>query len=307
MATPTQNPDPSPIQKLLDKFFYKRKQFVDTLTYWNLRIYGLEPKFTEVEARKYSDPTFVPLVFDASSDLETLVEIASKRFDQAVSRRETVASKAATILTLTSILVGILAVVLPKQLSFPIIWQRILAGIAVGLLLNTLVLVLVILDVGTAMSPKVDQNEVSLSANELRASLTNSYLQCAIYTDASTSFLVDVFKATRFCFLSALFLASVLVVSSLASSGYNSETFSADLRSDSNLVNLLRGPKGDRGEPGPKGPEGRFPGLSGTDYDHLLNRLLSEPKLIRLLEDSTGRRPSRKSRAKNASRPIGRP
>ncbi|WP_166831575.1 hypothetical protein [Thalassoroseus pseudoceratinae] len=155
----------------------------------------------------------------------------------------------------------------------------------------------------------LDQSEVDLEPKDFEKNRINLYLQCQVALDNRTDYLVDLYKVSRFFFLASFALVVILFSISFLSNSARSESseFIRQLRSDSKLIELLRGPrgeqggdgnKGDQGPQGPQGPQGRN-GENGKDAvideEKIIDRILSHPRLRKRLEDAIEARETQKA------------
>lgn len=67
--------------------------------------------------------------------------------------------------------------------------------------------------VGADMQPTIDQHDATLSGDDLRKSLINTYLKCQADRNDRVNFLVELYKGARFYFLLGLTLIIALLVS----------------------------------------------------------------------------------------------
>jgi hypothetical protein len=105
------------------------------------------------------------------------------------------------------------------------------------------------------MQIAIDQADISLTSDDLKKSLINAYLRCAVELGNGTHYLVDIYRAARFFFLSA-FTAIVLLFSInflFRSPDNQAKAIAHELRSDDAFIKLVHGEKGERGEPGQRG------------------------------------------------------
>jgi hypothetical protein len=190
------------------------------------------------------------------------------------------------LLTLSSLLLGLVGALLPKQLAFDAIWMKALVFLSVLTLLNAVALLIVFFGVGRDMVITLDQSDIDLEKDDLKKSLINTYLQCQTNSDCRTNYLVDLYKTARFFFLTA-FSALVLLFSVnfiLHSESDQAKTVIAELRSDPKLIELLRGPRGERGEAGTAGQSGPRGEKGIVDANEVADKLVKDPRLKTLLE-----------------------
>jgi hypothetical protein len=185
------------------------------------------------------------------------------------------------------LLLGVIGLLLPKFLAFDSLLMRGLSVIAIATLFNAIVLLLMFFDVGQDMEVSLEQADIALDNNNLKKSRLNCHLKCAAASENRTDYLVELYRAARFCFLSALTIVAGLV---LASVMINSPTdqmhrIFRELRSDPALTNLLRGPKGDDGKMGSQGLAGlkgdrgeKGERGSNADVNDVIARLLSDAR-----------------------------
>lgn len=253
------------LQSILDWFFYARKFALDCLTFLSVRFYGIECTFADVTSRKYSLRQHLNLHLDGVQALDTLLESAKDRFRDAIDRRAFVTDKAKTLITLNTALLAILAALLPRAADFESLWIKIPVLAGVLLLLNALVVMWIYFDIKEETYVDLEQAQAHLVDDDLKKSLINDYLACQVGTDNVTDLLADLYKTSRFFFLSGF-----LVVFGVCSIGYllrshrsEAERIVERLRSEPKLIELLRGPKGDQGSQGPQGQAGPQ-GIKGT-------------------------------------------
>lgn len=282
---------PSRLQKCLDGFHDARSWLANVLAYLSLRLYGFEQiSLAEVSQGAYRGEEHQNRSLEHLQDLDLIVAESKTCLVNAQARRSAITDKCKTLFTLSSLLLGLIGVLLPKSLAFDALWMRVICFLAVLALLNTIVLLLTFFDVGSDIEISLDQEQVDLEAGNFKKSLINLNLQCQVDTDNRTNYLVDLYKAARFFFLLAftvvVFLFSVSFL--FDSSKSRTDEVIRTLRSDPKLIELLRGPKGDigpRGNTGDQGIQGAD-GMQGRTGDKGKDATLDEDKLIdRILND----------------------
>jgi hypothetical protein len=176
-------------------------------------------------------------------------------FKSATDRRNLVTDKCKTLLTLSSFILTISGLFLPKAFEFDPWWMRALFFVAGLFLLNAVTMLLIYFGVGAETTISLDQSEVHLEKDNLKKSLINLYLRCQVDADNRTDYLLDIYKVARFFSLLAFFIILLLLSVNYfsRSSSTDHEKVIQQLRSDPKLIELLRGPKGDKGEKGEKG------------------------------------------------------
>ncbi|MCH8805656.1 MAG: collagen-like protein [Planctomycetes bacterium] len=282
-------------QFLFDAFFQTRKAFVWLLTFLSLRLCGVEIGAKDVWHGSYSTTVHKDLNLDKAGDLPRFLDTVKVCLTTAQDRRAVVSDKCRTLLTVSSVLLTLIALLLPKFIHLDDAWMAVTFYIAMSALLNTIILLLVFFDVGVDMDISLDSDDVALDAKDMQKNLINLHRQCQATLDNRTNYLVDLYKAARFFFLSAFALVVLLfAVSSAVRSHVDlTEEIIMRLRADTAMINLLRGPKGEkgnkgdqgdrgvRGERGDRGPQPRL------DLDALVARLLKDPRFWTKLEIQT--------------------
>lgn len=224
-----------------------------------------------------------------------MLSLSSEAVDNAGKRRAIVTDKCKTLLTLGSLLLGAIGLLLPKYLAFDSIWLRGLSGFAVAVLFNAVVVLLMFFDVGQDMEVSLEQDDIPLDETNLKKSLLNHQLKCCAATENRTDYLVELYRASRFCFLTSLSIVAVLVLTSfIANPNDQTKRIVTEIRSDPHLTNLLRGPKGDQGQKGDRGAGGGQgqkgdkgdKGDRGADSspDDVVTRLVADARLRAIVE-----------------------
>lgn len=256
------------LQCILDKCFYARRHIAATLAFLTLRIYGKEIMYSEVKDGKFKQAPPSLLNLDDAKDISTLLDLSKESLKSAEKRRNIITDKCKTLLTLGSLLLGVIGLLLPKYLAFDSLWMRGMSILAIAILFNAIVLLLMFFDVGTDMEISLTQTDVTLDKTNLEKSLLNQHRACTADSENRTNYLVDLYQATRFCLLSALTIVAGLVLANLII--YNPEAQKErsirELRSNFALTDLQGGVKSDIGENGP-------------DLNDLTTHLLSDARL----------------------------
>jgi hypothetical protein len=284
------------LQKLLDWCYYARQHTVAALAFLTLRLYGKEIAYSDVKAGTFASRNPSPLSLENAKDIDVLLAMAEKSVVNAERRRAVVTDKCKTLLTLGSLLLGVVGLLLPKYLAFDSAWMRGVSVIAIAFLFNAVVILLTFFDVGQDMEVALHQDDIPLDGNNLKKSLLNRHLRCCAASENRTDYMVELYRAARFCLLSALTIIAVVALASLVttSPADQAERIVREIRSDPHLTNLLRGPqgdpgaKGDRGEQGQAGPKGAQgdKGERGDDakVDDIVNRIFSDSRLQAAIE-----------------------
>lgn len=235
------------LQGILDRCFFARQFVVTALAFLTLRVYGKEITFGDVRAGTIESRNPLPLSLEEAKEIDTLLEMSKEGLANAEKRRNVITDKCKTLLTLGSLLIGIIGLLLPKYLAFDSLWMRGLSVFAIAILFNAIVLLLMFFDVGQEMEVSLGQADIPLDETNLKKSLLNRHRKCIAASENRTNYLVDLYLAARFCFLSAFTIVAGLVLASVMmnSPANQTERIVRELRSDPALINLLRGPKGD--------------------------------------------------------------
>jgi hypothetical protein len=289
------------LQAVLDGLFGIRQHIVTSLAYLTLRLYGKEVVYSDVKAGTFASRTPSPLSLESAKDIDTLLNMSKDSVANAEQRRGVVTDKCKTLLTLGSLLLGVVGLLLPKYLAFDSVWMRWLSVIAIAILFNAIIILLMFFDVGQDMIVSLGQDDIPLDDTNLKKSLLNRCLQCCAATENRTDYLVELYRSARFCLLSALTIIAGLVLTSLLMSSPSDQTerIVREMRSDPPLTNLLRGPKGDTGQKGDRGDRGAtgFKGENGdkgdrgsdANEDDIVTRLLSDSRLRDAIEKTASK------------------
>jgi hypothetical protein len=267
-------------QTVLDWFYYARQNAVTLLAYLTPRIYGKEIAYGDVKAGTFASRNPAPLNLEEAKDLDTLLDMSKEGLGNTEKRRNVVTDKCKTLLTLGSLLLGVVGLLLPKYLAFDSIWLRAFSVFAIALLFNAIVVLLMYFDVGHDMEVSLGQSDIPLDDTNLKKSLLNRQLRCTAASENRTDYLVELYRAARFCFLSALTTIAGLVLFSLlmSSPADQTERIVREIRADPTLTNLLRGPKGEEGQKGDRGGD--------ADVNDIVARLVSDARLRDAIEKS---------------------
>lgn len=296
------------VQRLLDGFHSLRQWLVTRLAFYSLRLYGLEDlTLGDVGCGSYSRQKHTDRKLENAKDLDALVAASRECLDNANNRRAAITDKCKTLLTMSSLLMGLVGFLLPKAFAFDATWMRVFGFLAMLALMNTITLLLIFFGVGRDSEVSLEQDDVDLDSENFKKSLINLYLRCQIDMDNRTNYLVDLYKAARFFALLAfaVFVALFSINFLCNSPRDQTKRIIRELRSDPALIELLRGPKGDEGEKGEQGD----PGLQGRvrpkgergqdatfDEERIIERLRNDPRLSEKFEEA-----ARKQQVKHPS------
>jgi hypothetical protein len=286
------------LQQILDFCYYARQHCVTSLAFFTLRVFGKEIAYSDVKAGTFESRNPSPLSLEEAKDVHTLLEMSRESFSNAEKRRTVVTDKCKTLLTLGSLLLGVIGLLLPKYLAFESAWMRGLSILAIAILFDAIVLLLVFFDVGQDMEVSLAQADIPLDETNLKKSLLNRHLRCTASSENRTDYLVEIYRAARFCFLSALTIVAGLVLASVTMNSPvdQTERIVREIRSDSSLINLLRGPQGNDGSKGDRGDQG-VAGLRGdrgeegergsnADVNDAITRLLLDARFHEAIDNA---------------------
>ncbi|QDU80500.1 hypothetical protein Pla110_22300 [Polystyrenella longa] len=247
------------IQTILDCCYLLRTWLVNYLAYYSLRLYGLENvALNDVRTGRYSTHNYSDRNLDNAKELDLLLSASKECLDNAKHRRTAITDKCKTLITISSVLMGLVGFLTPKALAFEHTWMRLIGFLAILALMNTITLLLVFFGVGCESEISIEQDEVELDASNLKKSMINGYLLCQTDMDNRTNYLVDLYKSARFFALFAFAVFVGLFSVSILSTSPKEETerILLKLRSDPVLTEMLRGPRGEKGKEGQIGPKG---------------------------------------------------
>lgn len=219
-----------------------------------LRAFFIQCTRDEVQQRRYvHERQEQPVGILSLKGGEELLALAKDIYGQTEKRKATIDDKCRTIMTISSISLPLISAILPR-LSSPA-----LGIVPLFFVFIAAFLVLVQLNVGSSSYPTLDAELAGLEPELQRKRLITSYLASARFNDCCTDFNVDVFRAARRSLLVGLFsLVAVAAVGGLLGrpSQDDEDRLVRRLRSEPELIELLRGPRGVSGESGPSGPRG---------------------------------------------------
>lgn len=182
--------------------------------------------------------------------------LATLLHDESMKRIANVGSKVSTLLSTAGIAVSATLTSL-SLIGFPSSVFFYIAFVGTALVfIFTLWFLFAFLAVGTSAVPRLDQDFLDSTKDEKSAELVQSFISATEQNDLRNNFLVDVYKAGRKLCALSLFGALLLVMIAVFTRSGREERLVQKLRSDSELINLLRGPSGPQGPVGPSGLRG---------------------------------------------------
>lgn len=266
-----QSSQKSRLQKVLDMFHGFRRSFHDRLSYYSMRFFGFEVTYEDFQGRSWLNVTHSDRNLDnvKSESLEQLLKCAESEFKDAGDRRTLLTDKCKTLLGLASSLLALLGIFSPK-FNVDTIVSQVLFFATVLALLNSVSLLLYFFGVGSEAVVKAESSETNLGIEDLQKSLINKHYAAIAAKDNRTDFLVNVYEVARFFFLIALVLLtiafSINIFSQKPEQAKKPDEIIRELRSQPELIEMLRGPRGNKGEKGDKGERGE-PGLPGRKIE----------------------------------------
>ncbi len=245
-------------QYCVDQLYYARQWLLNVIAYGSLRLYALEVTFEDVRNGRYKSDRHEDRDLDQAKDLDNLLSTAKDCYKAAIDRRAVVTDKCKTLLTLSSFILAISGIFLPKPLELDGWLMRgliITAGVSV---LDSVLLLLVYFGIGSETKIGFHQSIVALEKDDLKKALINEYLKCEVDSENRTHYLVDVYKTARFYALAGFMLMLTLATVNFlkhSPTSYAKQTIQ-ELRNDPQLLTLLRGTNGQDGKKGDAGPVG---------------------------------------------------
>ncbi len=198
-------------RKFLDGFYYFREWLTTLITYISLHIYASEISWNQIKNGKMESTQEVGLKLEDAKDLDLLLSEVKCRLAEEENRRNATTDKCKSLITLSSLVLAASGIVVSKA-NFDSIWTQIVLVLAALSLLHVVVLISMHFAVGTDKQPTINQHDASLSADDLRKSLINTYLECQADRNNRVNFLVELYKGARFYFLLGLtFIIGLLV------------------------------------------------------------------------------------------------
>lgn len=199
---------------LLDGFHRFRERLSILITFLSLHIYASEISWDEIKKGKIKSPQHVDLKLDAAEDLDLLLSEVKCRLTEEEDRRNSTTDKCKSLVTLSSLVLAASGIVVSKA-NLDSTWAQVVLVLAALSLLHVVVLISMHFAVGADMQPTIDQHDATLSSDDLRKSLINTYLKCQADRNDRVNFLVELYKGARFYFLLGLTLIIALLVSTV--------------------------------------------------------------------------------------------
>lgn len=178
----------------------------DCFVFGFLRFSMIDCSFNEVKIRQYEYNRDSTPVVKGINVSEQVVRLAEQLYELAAKRRETVSGKVSSLLTLSSLLLAIMAVFAPRTSLSLLLIAPFLAFSA------TVFLLVVYLGVGTHNYPDLTSKIMDADDKDQNALIAQEWIKCADSDQDSVDFLVDVFRAARRWFTFGLVLSVVAVV-----------------------------------------------------------------------------------------------
>jgi hypothetical protein len=195
---------------------------------------------------------------------DKVLDVAKFQYEATHARRALIDEKIKTLLTLTTVIVGIFSVVLTKFASL------LTALPPMVLLLLVVLIVAEYYSISFSGFPAVIPDLLSITDDDaFNRALAEQYLRANRFNDARVDYLAALYMLARRTFFFGLFLVAVVGLGAAATSKADDESLKqslvTELRSDPTLIELLRGPQGPSGAKGEQGDQGERgpPGLAG--------------------------------------------
>ena len=239
-------------QKGLDSFFRLRERLIRIIAYVSIRAYGSEVTWQQICEEKLSSNKYQYCNLDKIGDLNLILAEAKEMLKTSEDRREAVMDKCKTLLTVSSLLLALFGVLLPKSLAFDQYWLKFLFFSSMLLFFNTIVLLVEFVAVRPLMSISINQKEIDLSSENLKKNLINSNFLSIDDMDNRTDYLVEIYKAARFFFMSAFTVSVILFCANFFLQSPNSEAKAVvrEIQTNTNFINYVHGAKVNRGDKG---------------------------------------------------------
>lgn len=206
-----------------------------------------------------SDPDIAPpdLPMASAKEGQVLFEQSLRHYEATEKRLSSVHEKTKTLLGLLIFVASFIT--LAASFSEPGLLLLLPAVPA----LVTIILFLEVFHLSWSGYPEIDKELVLQDDCARRQRLADDYIRAARFLDKRTNYVATIFAIARVWVSLALALVIVVLVVYVAIGKQSSnEEIIRALRSDPNLLEMLRGPKGGTGLAGSPGPRGE-PGLPG--------------------------------------------
>lgn len=245
-------------RSLLDGCWKARKALVTSVAFITLWLYGSEVGWRSLWTQKLPSPARDDLDLRMAREPQLLLQAARDAVTASEKRRNVVLDKSKTLLTIASFVAGVIGVIAPKSAAFPALWLKILFYVAALALMNTIVMLLEMISVRTAMIVTIGPADVQHSPNQFSISLARSYFSVHADAESQTDYITEIYKGARFSFLCAFTMIALLftVLYFWPQPNYQAIAVAKELRSDAEFVRQVRGEKGEHGEKGDTGERG---------------------------------------------------
>jgi hypothetical protein len=289
------------MQKIINGFFHARAFCMNSIVFILVRFFGPEMSFEAVKNVRYFGKKYENINLD-EADIETLLPIAKDCLAAAEDRRNSIIDKSKSLLTLSTLLLTAAGILVSRFLTFDRPWIQVIFLLAAILLVGCIILLLAFMAVGGESVISIEKGHAKLSAVDLKKSLFNDIMHCETEFGLRTDYMVDVYKAARFYYLSSFFLVVVLFVMTFFSRKPDDENTKL-LRSIKESVIAIQGRPGRDGADGKNGQPGTpgVPGLQGLkgesgtpavlDNDKIMREIFADPRMGQLLEEFLKTRP----------------
>ena len=230
-------------------------------------ITGIHVLPQEIRAGLYNTSIKAPQMTISDAKVsEDALSLAKDLYEESRTRIASVATKVGALLTVTGIAVsGTLAslslIGMPSTWLFDAVFLcSVLVFLCTGWFLFQF------LGVGRMSAPRIDQEFLDLEVQQQKTALLRSLLSAVEQNDRRNNFLVDIYKAGRKLCAFSCACALLLITMAVLGGGNRDDHLLLKLRSDPQLIELLRGPRGVPGPQGVAGPAGLI-GAKGEKVD----------------------------------------
>ena len=228
-----------------------------------LRMCGIELTLAEATQGRYDLKNPLAGVQPEDQGTATTIEDLIKvQYEATSTLREAVNNKIGWLLGLTGLLIPLSINLIVAGIGKMPNWFTFIAlPFVTSPLFLAAVLLLQYLSVGSRAEPAVDSDLISASEPERKRKVLQDYISATHFNACVNRYLVDLYRAARRMFFVALvFITLTGWMAALwlacVTPGKFEKQLIRELRSDSDLLNLLKGPTGPTGRQGPPGATG---------------------------------------------------
>jgi len=257
------------MQAFLDSFSNAVEWLSNAVVWLAMNALGAGCSMKQIENQRFdASHDSYHLRLEQATEIDTLLTTTKESIKAAIDRRAILTDKCKNLATLSSLLLAVTGLLLPKPYELQDSLSRALLYGAIILFLVTVWILLSYSRNVRDVVVQLEQEECSLDNSNLKKSLINSYYQSQLDHDERNKFLGSLYGAARLYFLLGFIVLAIGFTYSyrFASNTPDIEKLILRLRADPRLIKELRGPQGDGGEKGEKGETGER-GDSGPKGD----------------------------------------